>query len=355
MPDKALLRATGVISNNTVKLEANLIDLDYGEVSNVREFALGIKKILRNHEAKVAKSSILVMLRYIQSLIFRFRWIKTKVSLSRAGFEVNQHWKNPESSDVPIDVIIVVVEKDLITLPEVIESLRLRILHPIENIYIVSPKSEKIACLCDEYKCTNIDEDDVLNLKKSDINFKVTGKDYFGLDRSGWIFQQLLKLSSDTVSDQDHILIVDADTIFTSPQVFIRDNKWIFNLSDERHRPYHNTNKKLTNRSTFDVSFISHHILFNRNVLQQIKSGLSKKFGLEWEQCILSALDRSIACPFSEYEFYGNYVMNEVAKENFIFEYWENKSFSRARWPELEYLKRQAYKRYKTISFHQHL
>ena len=310
---------------------------------------------LLNFKNKIFGCNTFSLFYFFKSFIYKLTWIKTKRFLQRSGFEINDHWTNPAPSEILLDVVIVVLEKDLITLPEVIKSIRLWVLHPIKNIFVVSPNSENIANVCDEYNCINIDEENVMKIKKSDINFNVTGKKHFGLDRSGWIFQQLLKLSSDLIADQENILIVDADTIFTSPQVFIRDNKWVFNISDERHRPYQDIIRKLTNRAVYDVSFVSHHILLNRHLLQKLKSSLSEKSGIDWERSIIESIDRSIASPFSEYELYGNYILNEVEKEKFIFEYWHNKSLSRKDWSKLDDMKKFFYQKYKTISFHQHL
>jgi hypothetical protein len=40
---------------------------------------------------------------------------------------------------MPIDIVILAIEKDLETLPYVIEGVRRNINHPVSNIYIVSP------------------------------------------------------------------------------------------------------------------------------------------------------------------------------------------------------------------------
>lgn len=295
-------------------------------------------------------------LRRLQRLIFRFRWVKSKARLVKAGFDVNSRWQRAAPSDTPLDVVIMAIEKDLVTLPDVITSVRENILHPIEDIFIISPKSSAIKLLCEVHDCCYVDEEKVLNIKKSDINFKVSGAKHFGLDRSGWIYQQLLKLGSDRVTTQENILIVDADTIFCSPQVFMRQEKWVLNISDERHVPYRRAIHQLTGMKCYDVSFVSHHILVNRKILEKMRTVLSSVgHGEPWHDCIVKALDRSIACPFSEYELYGNFVMNTVPKNRFTLEYWHNRSFPRFRWDDRKCLKQSAINKYKTISFHQHL
>src|SRR3712207_9589693 len=45
---------------------------------------------------------------------------------------------------------------------------------------------------------------------------------YDGIDRSGWIFQQLLKLNFHKISTCDNYLVIDADTLFVKDTVLDR-------------------------------------------------------------------------------------------------------------------------------------
>lgn len=65
-----------------------------------------------------------------------------------------------------IDVLIPAIEKDLATLPHVIDSLRRYVRHPISNIYIVSPNSSKIRNLCLRKNCIFVNESTVLPFTK---------------------------------------------------------------------------------------------------------------------------------------------------------------------------------------------
>ena len=63
--------------------------------------------------------------------------------------------------------------------------------------------------------CEVVDEQDVLPIRRDDIDYQ-----FGSVDRSGWLFQQLLKLSADTISSSDHVLVLDADTVMIRPQSF---------------------------------------------------------------------------------------------------------------------------------------
>ncbi len=52
--------------------------------------------------------------------------------------------KRQVASKIKIDVLIPVIEKDLKVLPFVIDGVRKNVKHPIGNILIVAPPSEKI-------------------------------------------------------------------------------------------------------------------------------------------------------------------------------------------------------------------
>lgn len=57
-----------------------------------------------------------------------------------------------------IDVLIPAIEKDLATLPLVIDNIRRYVKHPIGSIYIVSPVSTKIRKLCSLKNCIFVNE-----------------------------------------------------------------------------------------------------------------------------------------------------------------------------------------------------
>ena len=248
-------------------------------------------------------------------------------------------------SDIPLDVIIPTCSKDYRTLKMVVDSIRKYVKHPIGKIMIIAPKGD-LENFCKDNNLVFIDENTVLPITKKDIKYTPCGK-----DRSGWIFQQLLKLNSDTLTDKDYFLIVDSDTVFTRPQTFI-DNKcrMLLNCSDEYHRPYFETYKKLTPlKKRYKKSFVCHHMLFSVKFLCELKNVISEHTNSVWYKAILDNLDNNEISCFSEYETYGNY-MYFIHPDSIYLRYWFNKAVLLS---DYNNIKRK--NRYKTVSMHAYL
>lgn len=242
-----------------------------------------------------------------------------------------------------IDVIIPTTDKDLNKLTYVIPSLS-NIAHNIDNIYIVAPQSEFIINFCAEYKCKYINEDSVLPIKLKDIKYTPGGK-----NRAGWIFQQLLKLNSDKISENKYILVIDSDTVFTRKQYFIRRNKMVFDCSNEYHGPYFETYKKIIGLDKrFDLSFVAHHMLFKSDLLAKMKQEIEARFNKPWYQVILDNLDPCEQSSFSEYETYGNW-MYYRHRDKMLLREWYNFSTTADRYQRMS---NKAKSRYKTVSMH---
>jgi Family of unknown function (DUF6492) len=226
--------------------------------------------------------------------------------------------------ETSIDILIPCIPKDLSILPLVIEASRSYITHPISNFFIVGPSDNRIQEICEKHNCTFLEENNVLPICRADINYLVNGE-----DRSGWIFQQLIKLYSDVICGSRYCLIVDADTVFVKCQGFINKGKFVFNCSDEYHQPYFNAYSKLTGyQPVSPLSFVSHHMIFDRDKLMALRSHIENRTGKKWYESILDVLDATEASSFSEYETYGNFVLKRFRKSVSL-EYWFNTVLSR--------------------------
>lgn len=223
-------------------------------------------------------------------------------------------------SDVPVDIVIPTIDKDYMTLDGVIVSARKYVKHPIHNIYIVSNnKASELVKYCKDYNCKFIDEDSVLGYRKDQIKYCINGH-----NRSGWLFQQLLKLSCDTYVDCENTLILDSDTVFLRPKIFIYNDKTVFDQSDELHEPYFAVMNKLLNTTICPVaSFIVHYMLFNKQVLKELKSTIEYNHGMTWDDAIIKYTDYTSNSGFSEYETYANYFFLKH-RSNMILNYWYN-------------------------------
>ena len=267
--------------------------------------------------------------------------------LSHSGFHLGTDQPVVNPSYLKIDIVIPAIEKDLDTLPYVIDFARANVLHPVTNVYIVSPDSEKIKKVCSDKHCIYIFEENLLPITKSDIDYCVGT-----LDRSGWMYQQFLKLSGNCFCTEENYLLLDSDTLLIKPQVFERDGKYIFNFSDEYHKPYFDVYERLLGYpASAPVSLTSHHILVNKNKLHQLKVDLELKNGLVWYDAILHAIDRSEPSSHSDYDTYGQYVLASM-KEDVYLEYWYNRSIRRQFISDVYNLSNMYRKKFKSLSFH---
>lgn len=133
--------------------------------------------------------------------------------------------------------------------------------------------------------------------------------------RSGWYYQQMIKLYCDTIPDiREYVLILDADTVIVRPfKLFDKDGKALFGYVDYFNEEYRKTGRKLNPRFRFPLwdkySMIDHHMIFHLPLLQDLKDRirLVHKKPL-WEALgdLLPKVTHESA--FSEYELYANFV-----------------------------------------------
>ncbi|MED5016472.1 DUF6492 family protein [Paenibacillus chibensis] len=205
---------------------------------------------------------------------------------------------------IPIDVLIPAIEKDLATLPHVIDSVRKYVKHPIRQIMIIAPRKQRILDLCAKKGCRFVHEDTVLPITKKDIRYQ--SKTW---DRSGWLYQQLLKLGGDKVSSSKHYLVIDADTVLIRPHVFKVGNKTVFYCRNWSQNEYFKTYKKLMGRNRSSrSSFVTHYMLFNTSKVKQLKQAIESKHNSSWYSAIMKSMNKSKQFAFSEFETYGNFL-----------------------------------------------
>lgn len=276
-------------------------------------------------------------------MLVYYLWFKKFV-----GRDLN--FNNNVKSTVPIDVVIVAIDKDYDVLVHVIDSIRKNIKHPIGEIIIISPKSTLIQDLCKNKDCKFVDENTVLPITKKDINYTVNGQ-----NRSGWMFQQLLKWSGNQYAKNDHFLIADADTVFCRPQVFVYEGKTMMPVCYQLgHIPYYKAYEKLTGEKVKPiVNFTSHHSLFNKNKLAELKLKIEKNSKKSWYEAIIATtkINPKEGSCVSDYETYGQHLFSHYRDECRL-EHWFNISLSRKNLGQINELVKKYRSRYKAISFH---
>lgn len=232
---------------------------------------------------------------------------------------------HPVWSNTRIDILIPAAPKDLSVLPHTIEGARRNVRHPIGTIAVVAPDDPNIRALCKRYKCVFFDEAAVVPIAKNRIDYTVNG-----IDRSGWIFQQLIKFSGNIVCPEEHYLVIDADTVFIRPNAFKENGKTVFHYADEYHLPYFVAYEKLLGEKAVSrKSFCTHYMLFEKTKVDRLKKTIEERFRMAWYDAILQHVDRTHTSGFADYETYGNFVLSRYPGQT-VMKYWHNRSLARS-------------------------
>ncbi|MEF3310632.1 DUF6492 family protein [Paenibacillus sp. GYB004] len=252
------------------------------------------------------------------------------------------------SSGTKIDIIIPTVRKDLEVLPYVVSGARANIRHPIGRVYIVAPSDPEIRAYCERNGCTYVEESALLPITKEEIGYTVNG-----IDRSGWLLQQFIKLSGDRLCEQEFYLVIDSDTVFIRPNCFERGGRVIFHTCDEYHPPYFAAYEKLVGLNpASSKSFCSHYMLFEQSHVSLLKKHIENRWQTPWYRSIMMCVDRTHTSGFADYETYGNFVLS-MDPGHVELHYWHNRSIPR---PQLKRTMEKGLKKlalsYNTLSFH---
>ncbi|MBQ7420046.1 MAG: hypothetical protein IJV17_04810 [Prevotella sp.] len=215
----------------------------------------------------------------------------------------------------PIDVVIPIIAKDLHILPLCLEGVRNCVSHPIKEIYIVAPAQQEIIRFCETHQLRFVDETSVLGFSPKELDLIIHNPDGSTRDRSGWLFQQLVKLCGE-IGTCRYYLCIDADHVLIHPHVFLtEDQKTVFYMSYEEHQPYYeNIHRLLPDVALDTLSYVDHKMLFDKEQLTLLHQTLSEQSGKSWVDTIIDSYDRTNFAGFSEFETYGNFVQRKVRR-----------------------------------------
>jgi len=266
-------------------------------------------------------------------------------------------WDVPENLP-PIELLMVVAEKDFPILPHAVESALKNSLNEIAKVVIVTQNQvleevrEIVSAIVQNRELLIIDEDDLLD---ADIRkqLKVSLR-----NRYGWALQQFLCLAYTQQSQAEGVLILDADTLLVRPRAFIGDGKQILMPTLEHHHPYyeflHQLDPLYENTSH---TFVSHHMLWQPLFLRQI---LDRICNQDLHLLALAAISNSILSdesPFCvKYELYGQ-ALWKLNPEAVQLCKWSNLGIQRpAKLPET-FLRdiTKTYRAYASISLHDYI
>jgi len=205
-----------------------------------------------------------------------------------------------------IDVVIPTATKDLDTLKKVILSLSY-VCHPIQHRYIIGPDNQDLRACAKEQGCIFIEESTILGYNKKHISYQ-----YKGEDRSGWIFQQLLKLGAEKIVKNNNYLVIDADTLLIKPHIFKTPTQTYLFETDEWNEPYVYAYEKLfSSPYPSGKSFVSHMMLFNKDHLKEMKEEIEHIHHTSWDKAFINAIQKDSLSGISEYEIYGHWLASK--------------------------------------------
>ena len=134
------------------------------------------------------------------------------------------------------------------------------------------------------------------------------------LNRNGWYLQQLLKLYALITIPEilERCLIIDSDTFFLKPTIFINNNKCLYNYGSEYHNKYFEHMLKL-DKDLIKVdntkSGICHHMMFEKIYINELINKIEEKHNDKFYNVFLKMVTDFTGSGASEYEIYFNYML----------------------------------------------
>jgi hypothetical protein len=254
--------------------------------------------------------------------------LRTHRAVRRLSMGLHRHVlshlpRSYERSTRSVTLVMPLAVKDLPHAERSIAAWREHLLHPIDEVLLLGQSSPAISALAQKCEARYIDENEILPQAARDFTYPSPRGNL-----NGWVRQQLLKLSADTVASGENFLIVDSDTRPLRPIPFERGGNPILFTSDEYIITYHRCTQRLLGPlRLYPRSFIAHCMLFERDVLEAMKNAIEARTGRPWIDAILQAIDIREHYGFADYETYGTYVYNRYP-ERFQAEYWYNKKMN---------------------------
>ncbi|HEY4405022.1 MAG TPA: DUF6492 family protein [Xanthobacteraceae bacterium] len=251
------------------------------------------------------------------------------------------------SSLLPLDVVIPAAAKDSETLPYTVEGVRRNLRHPIGTIFVIGEADEMLCEVVRGIDATFVDENTILPMRRTDIAYTVKG-----VDRSGWLFQKLLKYAGSTLTRKSHYFVIDSDTVLIRPQVFELEGTPVVLHADEHHEPYFQVCESLLGypRAT-ELSCVAHMVLFDVARLTALKKHIERRFRCPWFEALVRNTKINEMSGSSDYELYGQWSLSQYPLDN-VREYFFNSPLGRARLCAVADLERRYGASYRSLSFH---
>ena len=214
------------------------------------------------------------------------------------------------------DVVMPILMRDWpaaqINLPYVFRNL------PASRVVVISsrqlepllPKENRLSFICEDELLPGL----TLQAVK-DLMIRRVGSAH----RSGWLFQQFLKLGYARLCQDTAYITWDADTIPVRPVAFENgQGQLLFTLKEEYNPPYFETMEKLLGlKKAVPESFIAENMIFDTALVRQMLSEIEANDHLPgqsfWEKILWAIPQESLQkSGFSEFETFGTYAVTRA-------------------------------------------
>lgn len=270
---------------------------------------------------------------FLRRFLLRFpgRWLRPMPEVPPAGGR-------------PVAIVIPAVEKDAAVLEECLAAVRQFVRDPIAALWVVAPDSPKIAALAAAAGAELVHEDKILPRPARELKVR------------GWVLQQLIKLNASRFVPVPDYVVLDADTVFLRPRTFFRGGRSLLYYSDQYELLYNPSLERVFgHRRRYPVSFVTHHLLLRAPHVQALLDAVEQRFNRPWWEAIVQEIDRGHLISFSEYEFYGNFVMADpVRRREYVLQYWHGLDADLDELPGLPALRAALPPRLSSVSYHRH-
>lgn len=251
-----------------------------------------------------------------------------------------------ETASRPLSVIVPAVEKDAEPLKQCLAAATQMIRHPLTAKWVVGPASARLQSIAQEAGWDFVLEDKILPRPAAELQCR------------GWVLQQFIKINAAFHVPTEDYLVLDADTVFLRPQTFFRRGRTVLRYSDQYELLYNRSLALIFGHDRrFPVSFVTHHMVFNRQIVREILNLIEERFGQPWWRAFLHKVDQGHGhlISFSEFELFGNYVMAQPRwRRKHVLEYWHGLDRYSEDLPQLETIWQRSNREANSISFHWH-
>lgn len=250
----------------------------------------------------------------------------------------------PDDDARPLTVVVPAVEKDLDVLGHCLRAVREQVANRIAAFWIVAPESSAIRALAAEVGAEFVHEDTILPRPAKELKTR------------GWVLQQLIKFNVALKVPTREYLVLDADTVFLKRQHFVRGGRVVLRYSDQYELLYNRSLELIFGHTRrFPVSFVTHHQVFEVEVVKDLMEFVGRRFQRTWWEAILTEVDQGHLISFSEYELYGHHVLaSRERSARVALEYWHGLDLDGSDLARLDELRQTAPPAINSLSFHRH-